>query len=51
MFIPENARPFPAEKNPFCSKEMWRPQEDLDEEEEMRDPNWYPKNTHYNIYN
>jgi len=29
---------------------MWRPQEDLREEEEMRDPEWYPKNTHYNIY-
>lgn len=51
MFIPENARPFPSEKNPHCSKDMWRPQADLDEEEEMRDPNWYPKNTYYNIYN
>lgn len=51
MYIPEKHRPFPSEKNPHCSKEMWRPQEDLDEEEEMRDPNWYPKNTHYNIYN
>lgn len=33
MYIPENARPFPAEKNPHCSREMWRPQADLDEED------------------
>ena len=30
---------------------MWRPQQDLAEEDEMRDPAWYPKDTHYNIYN
>lgn len=30
---------------------MWRPQEDLEEEDKMRDPEWYPQNTHYNIYN
>jgi len=51
MYIPEDARPFPSEKNPHCSKELWRPQEDLKEEEEFRDPNWYPKDTHFNIYN
>lgn len=51
MFIPENARPFPSEKNPFCSKDLWRPQVDLEDEDEMRDPNWYPKDTYYNIYN
>ena len=51
MYIPEDERPFPATKNPYCSSERWRPQEDLKEEDEMRDPNWYPKGTHYNIYN
>jgi len=51
MYIPEDVRPFPTPKNPHCSKEMWRPQEDLLEEDQMRDPNWYPKDTHYNIYN
>jgi hypothetical protein len=51
MMIPENERPFPSEKNPHCSKELWRPQEDLREEDQMRDPNWYPKDTYYNIYN
>lgn len=50
MYIPEDERPFPSEKNPHCSKEVWRPQQDLEDEDEMRDPNWYPKGTHYNIY-
>jgi len=51
MYIPEDARPFPSPKNPHCSKEFWRPQEDLKEEEEMRDPNWRPKGLYYNVYN
>merc|ERR1740133_296886 len=33
MYIPEDERPFPSPKNPHCSKEMWRPQEDLLEED------------------
>jgi len=51
MYIPEDARPFPSEKNPHCSSELWRPQEDLKEEDQFRDPNWYPKDTQFNIYN
>lgn len=51
IYIPESERPFPSEPNPHCSKEMWRPQEDLADEDDMRDPNWYPKGTQYNIYN
>lgn len=51
MYIPENERQYPSPKNPYCSTEMWRPQEDLAEEDAMRDPSWYPKDTHYNIYN
>ena len=46
MYIPEDKRPFPAEKNPHCSSGFWKPQEDLLEEDEMRDPNWYPKGTY-----
>jgi len=34
MYIPEDARPFPSEKNPHCSSELWRPQEDLKEEDQ-----------------
>jgi hypothetical protein len=49
--IPEDERPCPVKKNPYCSKELWRPQVDILEEKEMEDPNWYPKNTNYNIYN
>ncbi len=51
IYPPEDVRPFPSEKNPHCSKDIWRPQEDLAEEDEMRDPHWYPKDTYYNIYN
>jgi hypothetical protein len=51
MYIPEDVRPYPAVKNPNCSSHHWRPQEDLIEEDQMRDPNWYPKDTYFNIYN
>ncbi len=51
MYIPEDVRPFPSPKNPHAHSYRWRPQEDLIEEEEMRDPNWYPKNTAFNVYN
>ena len=51
MYIPEDVRPYPADKNPHCYSYLWRPQEDLIEEEDMRDPEWYPKQTYYNIYN
>lgn len=51
MYIPEDARPFPSVKNPHANSYKWRPQEDLIEEDEMRDANWYPKGTNFNIYN
>lgn len=51
IYIPEEHRPYDTGKNPHCSKSYWRPQEDLLEEDEMRDPNWYPKETYFNIYN
>ena len=51
MYIPEDVRSFGTARNPHASSSKWKPQEDLIEEEEMRDPNWYPKNTHYNVYN
>ncbi len=51
MYIPEDVRPYPSPKNPHASSHMWKSQENLIEEDEMRDPNWYPKETYYNIYN
>ena len=51
MYIPEDVRPFPSAKNPNCNNYIWKSQENLIEEDEMRDPNWYPKDTYYNIYN
>jgi hypothetical protein len=49
MYIPEDVRPFPSVKNPNAHSYIWRSQENLIDE--MRDPNWYPKDTYYNIYN
>ena len=41
--IPESERPCPTPKNPNCNSEYWKPQVDLQEEDEMRNPDWYPK--------
>lgn len=49
--IPEEQRPCPLPKNPACSKDYFRPQQDLKEEVEMENPDWYPRDTAYNIYN
>lgn len=51
QYIPEDVRPFPLDKNPHCHKYIWRPQEDMIRDNEMRDPDWYPKGTHENLYN
>ena len=51
IYPPEDVRPFATTKNPHCDASIWRPQDDIIEEDEMRDPNWYPKGTQYNIYN
>ena len=51
QLIPEDERPCPTPKNPHCSKDYWKPQSDLKEEDEMNDPNWFPNNTAYNVYN
>ena len=50
QFPPENERPFDQGKNPHCTKDYWRPQQDIKQGEELENPNWYPK-THYNVYN
>lgn len=49
--IPENKRPFPSAKNPHASATLYQSQEQLKKLKEMEDPEWYPKNTKYNIYN
>ena len=49
QFIPESERPCPTEKNPYCKSDHWKPQADLEEENEMNDPNWVP-NTKQNAY-
>ena len=48
--MPEDERPYPTPRNPFARKELWKSQEQLQEELEMLDENWYPKGTELNIY-
>ncbi|CAD8112635.1 unnamed protein product [Paramecium primaurelia] len=48
--IPESDRVFPSPKNPNCRRELWKSQDDIQEQLEMEDENWYPKGTSYNIY-
>ena len=50
QYIPEDVRIQKVEKNPNCSSEYWRPQVDLEQENEMKYPDWVP-NTHNNVYN
>lgn len=47
--IPENERPFPVPKNPHCSKNYWKPQSDLKEQDEMQNHTWVPQ-TSQNVY-
>ena len=47
--IPESERPFPIPKNPFCSKDYWKPQADLKEQDEMQNHHWVPESSH-NVY-
>lgn len=49
--IPEDIRPYDTPRNPYARKELWKSQDQLEEELRMRDPNWYPQNTEFNIYN
>jgi hypothetical protein len=48
--LPEDVRK-PSEKHPNCSTQLWYSQEDLDKIEELKDPNWVPKQLPYDLYN
>ena len=49
--IPESKRKFPSPKNPHASAQLWHSQDKLARLEALRDPNWVPTGTTYNIYN
>jgi hypothetical protein len=49
--IPEDQRPYNIPKNPYCRKELWRSQDDLQQDIFMKEEDWYPNETKYNIYN
>lgn len=40
-----------SSKHPNCSRDLFYSQEQLDKFEEMKDPDWAPKNLTENIYN
>ncbi len=50
MTVPESIRQYPTPRNPFCRKELWKNQDDLQEMINMTEENWYP-HTRFNIYN
>lgn len=49
--IPESKRKFPSPRNPHARSELYQDQEQLHRIEQLKDPNWYPTDTKYNIYN
>ena len=50
MSLPEDMRPYPTPRNPHCRKQLWRSQDVLQQDELMRDEDWYPSDTKFNIY-
>ena len=51
MNLPEDMRAYDTPRNPHSRKELWKSQDKLHEELQMRNPEWYPKDTKFNIYN
>jgi len=51
MTLPEDERPFPTPKHANANRELYVPQERLQEIEYLKDPEWVPENTKFNIYN
>jgi len=51
MTLPEDERPFPTPKHANANRELFVPQEKLQELEYYKDPEWTPENTQYNVYN
>lgn len=49
--LPEDAREFPSPRHPNATTELYQSQEKLQMLENMRDPEWYPHGTRYDIYN
>ena len=49
--LPEDAREFPSPRHPNARAELYQSQEKMQELEDMEDPEWYPRDTKFNIYN
>merc|ERR1711990_1180951 len=50
MTLPEDERPFPTPKHANANRELFVPQEKLQEIEYYKDPEWVPDNTQHNLY-
>ena len=49
--IPEDIRVKESPKHPNARASLFRSQDKLQELEAMKDPEWFPQGTRYNIYN
>lgn len=49
--LPEDMREFPSPRHPNASAELYQSQEKLQQLEDMRDPEWYPQGTKFDVYN
>jgi hypothetical protein len=48
--IPETDRQYPSPRNPYARRELWKSQDQLQEEINMSEESWYPTGTRFNIY-
>ena len=49
--LPEDVRVTESPKHPNASAALWQSQDKLQELEQMKDPEWFPQGTRYNVYN
>lgn len=48
--LPEDLREFPSARHPNASSSLYQSQEKLQLLEDMKDPEWYPQGTKYDVY-
>lgn len=47
--LPEDLREQVSPRNPHCTAKLWKSQEQLEKEQRMMDPDWFPASQH-NLY-
>lgn len=48
--LPEDLREQVTPRNPHCTAQLWKSQEQLEKEKRMMDADWFPTDTQHNIY-